>query len=124
MAASKGEVPVKANYYRGIQYQSQSKWEEALRQYNTFRIKTEKVVQDKLNLAEKIQQCYNHENPYFSTGTVNNEGNETPAVPDSSLPTGADSIPAPETDSLQNNISEGDSLNIKRILSQECLLNS
>jgi len=125
LTATKGDAPLKVGYYLGIQYQAREEWEEALRHYNKFRIKTQKTEQDKLNLAEKIQQCYNHENPFL---TVNAEADTTISISSSNLLTGTDSIPLSATDSLQNVLSEPDSLNMKEDLASgmpiEFIINS
>ncbi len=68
----KEKVPEKIDYYLGAQYQAQEQWEQALRHYNRFKINTPEATLDELNLAEKIQQCYNHENP-FSISSENSD---------------------------------------------------
>lgn len=77
LMAGNGDVPAKVDYYIGIQYQAENKWKQALLHYNKFRINTKKAEQDELKLAEKIQQCYNYENPYISEDPVKLRTNET-----------------------------------------------
>jgi hypothetical protein len=62
--ANPNEAPAKINYYLGIQYQALNNWEQAIRYYNIFKLRSSPDEQTELNLAEKIQQCYNQENPY------------------------------------------------------------
>lgn len=125
LTATKGDVPAKVDYYLGIQYQAQEEWEEALRHYNKFRIKTQKTEQDDLNLAEKIQQCYNHENPFV---TIRAQADTTTAISGNNLPNVSNSIPVPVADSLKNALSESDSLSMKKDLASgmpiEFIINS
>jgi len=68
------EVPIKINYYFGIQYQARSNWERALKFYNKYNSIAKLEGEEKQNLLEKIQQCYDKINPfeeYFVQG--NNE---------------------------------------------------
>ncbi|MCG6189896.1 hypothetical protein K5G00_20880 [Maribellus maritimus] len=58
------EAPLKINYYLGIQYQAQENWEQALKNFNKFRMNANPEELEALNVASKIQQCYNQENPY------------------------------------------------------------
>ena len=62
--ADPAEVPQKLNYYLGIQYQAQEKWEQALKHFNKYRMNSTPEEQEQLNVASKIQECYNQENPY------------------------------------------------------------
>ena len=62
--ANPREAPLKINYYLGIQYQAQENWDQALKHFNKFRMDSTPEEQEKLGIAAKIQDCYNHENPY------------------------------------------------------------
>ena len=62
--ANPDEAPAKINYYLGIQYQALNNWEQALKYYNKFKLNSTPEEQSDLKIAEKIQQCYNQENPY------------------------------------------------------------
>lgn len=62
-----GNPPAKVHYYLGLQYQAHVKWDQAIRHFNQFRIKALEAEANELNIAEKIQQCLNHENPYTVT---------------------------------------------------------
>ncbi|HKI87630.1 MAG TPA: hypothetical protein VKA38_01295 [Draconibacterium sp.] len=116
LKAGEGEVPVKVDYYLGIQYQAQNKWEQALRHYNKFRIKMQKTEQDELKLAEKIQQCYNHENPFFTSNVTESQTNKTTATSKNDSLTAGNTITHRAKDTLQNNFSEPDSLNMEEDL--------
>jgi hypothetical protein len=71
--ANPNESPAKINYYLGIQYQALNNWEQAIRYYNIFKLRSSPEEQIELNLAEKIQQCYNQENPFSNLNLVLNE---------------------------------------------------
>ncbi|MBN1984764.1 MAG: hypothetical protein JW761_00605 [Prolixibacteraceae bacterium] len=62
--ADPAKVPQKLNYYLGIQYQAQENWEQALKHFNKYRMNSAPEEQEQLNIASKIQECYNQENPY------------------------------------------------------------
>lgn len=62
--ANPSEAPLKINYYLAIQYQAQENWEQALKHFNKFRMNCSPELQEELSIAAKIQECYNHENPY------------------------------------------------------------
>ncbi|QGY46362.1 hypothetical protein GM418_22670 [Maribellus comscasis] len=62
--ADPAEAPLKINYYLGIQYQAQENWEQALKNFNKFRMDANSEELEALDVASKIQQCYNQENPY------------------------------------------------------------
>lgn len=64
LLAGKHAVIDRLQYYLGIQYQAQNNWEQALKYYNQFRQSVPETEQINLNLSEKIQQCYNQQNPY------------------------------------------------------------
>ncbi|HDR50120.1 MAG TPA: hypothetical protein ENN90_00665, partial [Mariniphaga anaerophila] len=56
--AGKSMIPDRLNYYLGIQHHARNNWEQALRFYNQFRMSVPENEQQRLNLAQKIQQCY------------------------------------------------------------------
>jgi len=60
-------LPLKSAYYLAVQYHAQNQWDEALQYYTNFRTNSSAAEQDELNLAEKIQQCENHINPFQTT---------------------------------------------------------
>ncbi len=62
--ADPSESPMKINYYLGLQYQAQENWEQALKHFNKYRTNSTPKKQEELDIAAKIQQCYNRENPY------------------------------------------------------------
>ncbi|MEN8116033.1 MAG: SPOR domain-containing protein [Bacteroidota bacterium] len=59
-----GESPMKADYYLGIQYHAKSMWDDALKHYKRHQKKTDITEAEKVNLEEKIQQCYDKINPF------------------------------------------------------------
>ncbi|WP_346859830.1 hypothetical protein [uncultured Draconibacterium sp.] len=66
LKGSTGEAPLKTDYYLGVQYHAQSRWEEALKHYKRYQEKSEASEQENVQLAEKIQQCYDEINPFGS----------------------------------------------------------
>lgn len=58
------KTPVKINYYLGIQYHAREQWVQALKFYNKFKLRSGVVEQTKVDLANKIQQCYTRINPF------------------------------------------------------------
>ncbi len=62
--ADAAKAPIKLNYYLGIQYQAQENWKQALKYFNKFRAGCTAGEQEGLGIAEKIQECYDKENPY------------------------------------------------------------
>ncbi len=64
LLAGKHAVIDRLQYYLGIQYHAQNNWEQAIKYYNQFRQSVPETEQNNLNLSEKIQQCYNQQNPY------------------------------------------------------------
>ena len=65
LKANNEESPEIIDYYLGIQYQANNNWEKALKHYNKFKLsKTYNI--DSLEISERIQQCFQKENPYLS----------------------------------------------------------
>jgi len=64
LKGSSGESPLKADYYLGIQYHAQNRWEEALKYYQMFQEESTVEEVNELNLEEKIRQCTEHINPF------------------------------------------------------------
>ena len=64
LKGSTGESPLKTDYYLGIQYQAQNRWEDAIRHYRIFQNQVSEEEQTSLKLAEKIKQCEEQVNPY------------------------------------------------------------
>jgi len=62
--ARKSMIPDRLNYYLGIQHHARNNWEQALRFYNQFRMSVPENEQQMLNLAQKIQQCFEQVNPF------------------------------------------------------------
>jgi tetratricopeptide (TPR) repeat protein len=70
--AGKNVTPDRLNYYLGIQFHARNNWEQALKFYNQFRLSVPENEQQKLKLAEKIQQCFNQENPFIASAITQN----------------------------------------------------
>lgn len=62
--ASKEVTPLNIDYYLGLQHHAQKNWEKALKHYNQYQVKAGVSEDEKAALAEKIQQCYDHINPF------------------------------------------------------------
>ncbi|MEZ5104147.1 MAG: hypothetical protein R2757_06610 [Draconibacterium sp.] len=62
--ASKEVSPLDIDYYLGVQNQAQENWEQALKHYNKFGKTVGENESKRVNLPEKIQQCYDKINPY------------------------------------------------------------
>lgn len=62
--SGKNITPDRLHYYLGMQYHARSNWEEAIRHYNLFRLSVPETELQKLELPKKIQQCYDHVNPF------------------------------------------------------------
>jgi tetratricopeptide (TPR) repeat protein len=68
--AGKNVTPDRLHYYLGMQYHARSNWEQALKFYNQFRFSVPENEQQELELAEKIQQCFNQENPFAESAVM------------------------------------------------------
>jgi hypothetical protein len=66
LKGSTGEAPLKTDYYLGVQYQAQNRWEDAIKHYQSYQNKTNFEEQNKLGISEKIQQCSDKINPFRS----------------------------------------------------------
>jgi len=64
LKAGEKVTPQYIHYYLGIQYHARNKWEQALKNYNQFRLTVPEDEQNEPGLAEKMQQCYDHTNPF------------------------------------------------------------
>jgi len=64
IVANQDESPIKINYYFGIQYHARSNWERALKFYNKYNSVPHLSEEEKQDLLEKIQQCYDKKNPF------------------------------------------------------------
>ena len=68
--AGKNITPDRLYYYLGIQHHARNNWEQALKYYNMFRLSVPAEEQKELALAVKIQQCYDHINPFQNESTA------------------------------------------------------
>jgi hypothetical protein len=66
LEAGKDVTPHRRNYYLAVQYHALENWNQALKFYNQFRVSVPEEEQQKVKLAQKIQQCYDRINPYKS----------------------------------------------------------
>ena len=64
--ADPNEAPTQINYYLGIQYHALNNWEQAIKHYNNFKLNITEEEQAMFKLSEKIQQCYDRENPFMN----------------------------------------------------------
>ncbi len=62
LKGSTGEAPLESDYYLGVQYHAQNRWEDAIKHYNSYGSKVNEQEKRNVQLAEKIQQCYRKEN--------------------------------------------------------------
>ncbi|MFA7490372.1 MAG: hypothetical protein WCY58_06390 [Mariniphaga sp.] len=69
-------IPDRLHYYLGMQYHARNEWDQALKYYNQFRLSMPENEQHKLEIAKKIQQCFDRHNPY----TPNSYEEHTPVV--------------------------------------------
>jgi len=67
LKGSAGEAPLETDYYLGVQYHAQNRWDEALKHYNLYKNKVNEQEQEEKLLSEKIQQCTDKVNPFVST---------------------------------------------------------
>ena len=72
LLAGKNVTPDRLNYYLGIQYHARNNWDQALKFYNQFRLSVPESDQQELQLATKIQQCYDKINPFAENTIVQN----------------------------------------------------
>ncbi len=63
---STGEAPLKTNYYLAVQYHAKNRWNEALKHYTHYKEDINEEEQKKVQLSEKIQQCYDKINPFIT----------------------------------------------------------
>ncbi len=63
-ASPKNITPDRLHYYIGMQYHARNNWEEAIRHYNLFRLSVPETELQNFELPKKIQQCYDHVNPF------------------------------------------------------------
>lgn len=79
---SLGESPLLTDYYIGIQYHAQNRWNEALKHYRLFEEKTDKAAAQNVALAEKIKMCQNKINPFMHDEAIE----ETAIKPENDIP--------------------------------------
>jgi hypothetical protein len=92
--ALEGSPPQKINYYLAVQYQALNKWTQALRFYNKFQLIASEDERKKLLIAQRIQQCFNQENPFDLKDSTTELSNQTLKQ---------DSLLATKTDTIQKN---------------------
>jgi len=70
LEAGEDVTPHRINYYIGFQHHAQNNFDRALKYYNTFRHDVPQEEQEEVQLAQKIQQCFDEENPYTISSSV------------------------------------------------------
>src|SRR5690554_454310 len=85
--AEKHFTPERLFYYLGIQHHARQNWSQALKYYNKFKMSIPEEEQIRLEVNNKIQLCFNQENPYAApisdiapTEEIE-DGNNTPERP-------------------------------------------
>ena len=63
--AEKHFTPERLYYYLGIQHHARQNWSQALKYYNQFKLSVPETEQNHLDLNNKIQLCFNRENPFL-----------------------------------------------------------
>lgn len=90
--ANQEGVPAKIDYYLGLQNHALGNWNQAIRHYNRFRANSSETEQTGLMLAEKIQQCFDHKNPFVTTQLLPEENPLQPEEPVELTPDSNDTI--------------------------------
>jgi tetratricopeptide (TPR) repeat protein len=101
LQAGKNVTPDRLYYYLGMQYHARNNWEQALKYYNQFRLSVPENEQQELKLAEKIQQCFDHKNPFAKSQTQQSESERKDVK--QTEPTLPETTEQPATDTLQQN---------------------
>lgn len=68
--ASKEVYPIDIDYYFGVQYHAKSDWTKALSYYNNYKKVATEEEQNRANLSQKIEQCTNRINPFFTESAI------------------------------------------------------
>ncbi|SHE77290.1 hypothetical protein SAMN05444274_102353 [Mariniphaga anaerophila] len=104
LLAGENVTPDRLNYYKGMQYHARENWEQALKFYNQFRLSVPENEQQEMGIAEKIQQCFDHVNPFENSITKQPEIKQE-KIPEAELtvPEVTD-IPKPDS-TFANNVS-------------------
>jgi hypothetical protein len=113
LEAGEDVTPHRVNYYIGVQHHAQNNFDQALKYYNKFRLDVPQEEQEELQLAQKIQQCFNRENPFTNesssqTAEISERPEEIPVenkdIPEAGLPISEEQLAdnaLPEEDTLQ-----------------------
>lgn len=124
LKGSTGESPLKTDYYLGIQYHAQNRWDDALKYYLQFEKECTDEEAQQLKLTEKIQQCTDHVNPFHSENEEEEQSDLAPA-PINRPEEMAAAVPAtavyPETnesDSIHIDSVEADLLPVQEIIEE------
>ena len=121
LKAGEDVTPQRVNYYIGIQYHALNNFDRALKYYNKFRHDVPEKEQQEVQLAQKIQQCFNRENPFTNTAPVETE--QQPKLAEE-IPAEAENITeteftAPEAQPENDIVPENDSLQLKPVTRDE-----
>ncbi len=71
LKASKEVYPIDIDYYFGVQHHAKSDWTKALSYYNNYKKVATEEEQNRVNLGQKIEQCTNRINPFFTESAKN-----------------------------------------------------
>ena len=64
ISANQEVSPINISYYFAVQYHARSNWERALKFYTKYKSTASLSENERQNISEKIQQCYDKINPY------------------------------------------------------------
>ena len=115
LKAGEDVTPHRVNYYIGVQYHAQNNFDRALKYYNKFRHDVPEEEQQEVQLAQKIQQCFDRENPFRNTAPVEAEKQTEMAeeIPAEAKDNSETEITAPKAQPEKNIVPENDTLQLK-----------
>lgn len=87
-AAGKDITPDRLNYYLGVQHHARENWGQALKYYNLFRMSVPATEQQEVELDNKIQLCFNKENPFIQASESVAQNIQKSGTPDSTTTAG------------------------------------
>jgi len=123
LKAGEDATPHQVNYYIAVQHHAQNNFDQALKFYNRFRHDVPEEEQQDVQLAQKIQQCFDRENPFTKPAPVETEqqpeiAEEIPAETEEVSETEFSAPEAqPENDTLQLQPQTEDERNLSDMIS-------